>query len=413
MFGSTLIETVIGLVFVFSLTAILVTQINNIISSLLNLRAKNLKQGLSDLVTDKQIRAKLLAHPIIDMVQTSVPLGARLSDEDADNIANIAETNVTYIPASTFAEAIVGILVAEASETLFEPLRKAVQSLPSSLEKSQLRELLRIMRVNFSEETLRKVYELIDTITDEKQQQQLLDGLHAVEEELDKLRFNHSQLVPLLDGVEKIADQQFKSALKTVLTAAKTIEEAQLKIQNWFDDSMSRVSQKFATRLQRYSFIVALTLTVFLNIDALFIGRTLWEDPELRQSVAATASTFDQARATPPKLTDGTAAAEMAPEELQQQVVEAQQTVQNLLDLQVPLGWQYTSVSDKLVADSLAVGFPDPRSNPRNLWSFIPGNSDEWLLLWIQKLIGLAITTIAASQGAPFWFDLLNKIARR
>jgi hypothetical protein len=28
---------------------------------------------------------------------------------------------------------------------------------------------------------------------------------------------------------------------------------------------------------------------------------------------------------------------------------------------------------------------------------------------WILKVLGLAFTAIAASLGAPFWFDLLNK----
>jgi hypothetical protein len=29
---------------------------------------------------------------------------------------------------------------------------------------------------------------------------------------------------------------------------------------------------------------------------------------------------------------------------------------------------------------------------------------------WVSKLAGLLITTIAVSMGAPFWFELLNKV---
>lgn len=28
---------------------------------------------------------------------------------------------------------------------------------------------------------------------------------------------------------------------------------------------------------------------------------------------------------------------------------------------------------------------------------------------WVLKIFGLALTATAASLGAPFWFDLLNK----
>ncbi len=413
MFGESVIQVVLGIVFVFSLTAILVTQINNIIIAALNLRSKQLKAGIMELVTDKQIRAKLLAHPIVNLVKTTVPHGAHLSDEDAENIAELSETKVTYIPASTFAEAITGILVAESNETLFEPLRRAINDLPTSLEKSQLRELLRGMRLSFSEDSLRRVYKLIDDITNAPHREGLFNAMQLVEEELEKLRFNHSELVPLLDGISRIKDEHLRSALETVMTSAPNISEAQKKIEAWFDDSMGRVGEIYARHMQRISFVVALVLVLVLNIDTIFIGRTLWEDPELRVAVADAATDFDTRR-QPPKIAETTYNLdEMSAEELQVAVEEGQETVQNLLDLQIPLGWQFKPVTDEFSARSLQLGFPDPRNNPRNVWSYFPGNNDRWMGLWLQKLIGLALTVIAASQGAPFWFDLLNRIAGR
>jgi hypothetical protein len=31
------------------------------------------------------------------------------------------------------------------------------------------------------------------------------------------------------------------------------------------------------------------------------------------------------------------------------------------------------------------------------------------MFLWWWKVVGLAVTALAISQGAPFWFDLLQK----
>lgn len=412
MFGTAIIETVIGLMLVFSLTAILVTQINGIITTILNFRAKQLKQGITEIVTDKQVQAKLLAHPIINMVKTSVPPGARLTDEQAENITKIEATRVEYIEPSTFAEAIIGILMADSKMEIFDKFRDAINAMPSSMEKSELREILRDMRIGFREEALRKAYTIIQTISDEQHQQALLAGLHEIEAELEALQFDFSELIPLLEGIQNIDDDKFKSALETVLVTAHSVEQARDKIADWFDDSMTRVSRSFAQNMQRISFIVALTLTLTLNIDTWFIGMTLWENPELRQSVAQAATELDRAQQQPPKLSTEDAT-ELSPEELQEQVAQAEMTVQNLLDLQIPLGWQYTTVTDQMVADALALGFPNPRQNPRNIWSFFPGNNSAWLELWLQKLLGLALTVIAAAQGAPFWFDLLNKITRR
>ncbi len=39
-------------------------------------------------------------------------------------------------------------------------------------------------------------------------------------------------------------------------------------------------------------------------------------------------------------------------------------------------------------------------------WRGLPQGAGAWLF----KILGLAVTAIAVSFGAPFWFDLLNKL---
>lgn len=45
--------------------------------------------------------------------------------------------------------------------------------------------------------------------------------------------------------------------------------------------------------------------------------------------------------------------------------------------------------------------------DPRMIMSF--GSVPDTALWWMWKLVGLALTALAISQGAPFWFDLLQK----
>ena len=54
--------------------------------------------------------------------------------------------------------------------------------------------------------------------------------------------------------------------------------------------------------------------------------------------------------------------------------------------LGLPIGW----VSNSSIPD-------DPRRFPDSPYG------------WLLKIIGIFITALAVSQGAPFWFDLLNK----
>ncbi|HRF96050.1 MAG TPA: hypothetical protein PLZ51_12685, partial [Aggregatilineales bacterium] len=109
MIGNSILEVAIGMIFIFALLAILVTQINSLISNLLNLRGKDLKQGIQTLITDNQIQAKLLAHPIIKMVDVAVPPSAQIPNEMVNTIKDKDAERVTYIPPTAFVEALLNI----------------------------------------------------------------------------------------------------------------------------------------------------------------------------------------------------------------------------------------------------------------------------------------------------------------
>lgn len=413
MFNTAIIEVVVGLIFVFSLMAILVTQINNVITTLLNTRANELKRGLEELLTDPQVQAKVLAHPLIKMVKDTVPAGTSLTPQLAENIMNSGVNKVEWIESATFVEALTGVLLTDAEGGLYYPLQMAINGLPSSVAKSRLRELLNALREDYSEETLRHIVEVAAQIKEPDHRNALLRGVQNIEETLERLNLSSNQLVPLLNGINKIDNPQLKGALQTILATAHSVEDAEHKIAAWFDDSMNRVSALYKRKMQLFSFISAFLIALLLNVDTLHLGRTLWEDPELRQEVAAAASEFDQEEATSTTRMPGSDTASQ--KDLERQTDEVQTTIQTLLELQLPVGWQYTEVSDKLIETSKEVGLADPRSNPRNAWNFMPGNNEgnKLLALWFQKLLGLIATTIAAAQGAPFWFDILNKLARR
>ncbi|MEQ8673087.1 MAG: hypothetical protein RLP44_16805 [Aggregatilineales bacterium] len=406
MLDSAIIQVAIGLIFIFSLLAILVTQINTFIGNLLKWRSKNLKEGLQHLVTDKKIQAWLLTHPLIDMVQAEIDPRNKLEDQ-IDRIVDSPVTDVTYIAPDTFVNAIIDILMVEADK-LYKPLQEAVKLIGDEETQSRMRELVRSLRSGFSEQTLRDLRSIVEMIPDERARNALIQAINSVEDSLVKLNFKTDQIVPILEGVSKIRDGKFRSALETILVSAKTLDDAKSKLESWFDDGMNRASALFQKRLVYTSLFVSFLVAVTLNVDTLFVSRSLWESPELRQSLAETAIRYDQGSANqivkPSNNDDVTVA------QLREEAEQIGQTVQDLLELQLPIGWEYTEVTEEMITSSRLLGIPDPSKNARNLWNFIPGNSNDWLTIWLQKIIGLLATTIAAAQGAPFWFDLLNRV---
>ncbi|MBC7869221.1 MAG: hypothetical protein H7Y09_00165 [Chitinophagaceae bacterium] len=425
MFNTAIIEVAIGLIFVFCLMAILVTQINSFIVNILNLRAKQLKESLQDLITDPDIQAKVLAHPLINMVKTTVPPTVDLSATAAARITNTEETKLTYIEPRTFVAALSDVLVSQI-DTLYNKLQNAADDIPNSDEKSKIRELLRVLRSGFSEQTIRDIRAAFSVVADPEARAKLLKGLEDVEEALDKLTFRNDQLVPLLEGVKKITDQSFQKAMETILTTARTLEEAEARLESWFNDGMNRATDIYKRRIQYITLVVSLTLAIILNVDTLHLARALWEDPILRTDLVAQANVL--VANPPPEVTP-----EATPEpgtstegSIDAVVTSAQaidETVQQLIELQLPIGWESIAITSEMVETSRSLGLADPLQNPRNLWNFYhtqaknTTQSDEdyeipLLTLWLQKIVGILVTTIAAAQGAPFWFDLLNRIAR-
>ncbi|MCS7071245.1 MAG: hypothetical protein NZM00_07050, partial [Anaerolinea sp.] len=244
------------------------------------------------------------------------------------------------------------------------------------------------------------------------------------------------------------------------------LSEASAKLEFWFSTRMDQLSQQYRRKMAQLSLLVGLVLTVIFNIDALYIARTLWDDPALRAAVALAAqdavssgqlqSQIQEAQAviqstptpeqpeimpapetleqssgpaptivtplpalTPVPTISFSATAQVAPRvetappvtipDLIEEVSTVSDTVFTLLNLRLPMGWDYQPIAAG--CPSPATLIPDPCAESRNLWNYLPGNNPNWVTNILVKVLGWFVTVIAISQGAPFWFDLLNRIA--
>ncbi|HYR10470.1 MAG TPA: N-acetylmuramoyl-L-alanine amidase, partial [Longimicrobium sp.] len=170
--------------------------------------------------------------------------------------------------------------------------------------------------------------------------------------------------------IETIGNLPVQRALLSALdTARGDLAAAQKNLEDWFDSSMDRVSGWYKRRIQGILLVVGLVLSVLVNADSIAISSHLYSDDESRQAIVAQAETIRQA---------STPAEANAQERLDT-------TLARLEGLPLPLGW--------------SEGFPPPA------WRE-PGG---WVLV-LPALLGWLITGLALTLGAPFWFDVLNKV---
>ena len=150
--------------------------------------------------------------------------------------------------------------------------------------------------------------------------------------------------------------------------AGNDTAKLQRSVEDWFNSSMDRVSGWYKRRSQRIVLAMGLVAAVLVNADCIQIAKRLSTSASLRNSIATLA---DSARTKTDPSTTSTSAIDRVKADL------------NTLDeIGLPLGWYRT-----------------PGEAPINVWGELKAHWIGWL-----------ITALAVSLGAPFWFDVLNKI---
>jgi hypothetical protein len=164
-----------------------------------------------------------------------------------------------------------------------------------------------------------------------------------------------------------------KRALTSILDNARgNIDEFRRGVEQWFDDSMARVSGWYKRKAQIVLCVLAAALAVGLNIDSIVVARTLWKQPEVR-AIVVQAATKPDGVGKAGKLPGNTPADRAA------------NGLESVKKLNLPIGWSKNP--------------NDPRHvSLRNHAA--------------AKFAGWMITFIALSLGAPFWFDALSRLSR-
>jgi hypothetical protein len=136
-------------------------------------------------------------------------------------------------------------------------------------------------------------------------------------------------------------------------------------LERWYDDQMDRINGSYKRWAKRWAVVIGLSIAVILQVDSVAVGTQLYTDTPLRQAVvaAATNNTLCNQKASPER-TRQCVATELG----------ALHTNAGL-----PIGWDSATTP----------------TSPRG---------------WGVKILGWALTALAASLGAPFWFDTLSRL---
>ncbi len=414
---SAILAVIIGVVFVYSLISILVTQINSVVANMLRLRARHLRDGLDDLVTDPVLQAKVFSHPLIQLVKNQMVLPTqRLTNEEAREIAQSDVNDVTWIKPETFVQVLMNVIRVDADQELFGALLNVIDGMPAGADRRRLR--LIVNRIMTTGDGLDELRTTIANLDEAVYRDALMQTLDQIDDEIGKMGLEPNSIISVMAGLRQVNNPYFRTALQTILSTAQNMEQATAQLVDWFDEGMNRATRTFTQTMQKLSLLMGLVIAVFVNVDSLQLARSLWEDPALRDSVAAVAQQAVEAgtleASMNPTPVSGTVSAQGVnvglgdiAQEITDDFVVAQTTVNELISLNLPIGWTYENLNDLDADDEL---LQLKRGNSNNIWNLLPWNNVDWLGLVLSKVIGLLLTMIAVSQGAPFWFNILRRL---
>ena len=177
--------------------------------------------------------------------------------------------------------------------------------------------------------------------------------------------------------IDELPDEDLKNVLKQFLQESDhQLDVFRGKIKGWYSDVMDRASGWYKRYTQKILVGVGLMIAIVFNADTLAIYERLESDPETLQKVVALAEDF--------------AAKEDA---LQLDEARAPEFERSLQDLQGLVGNQIESIRSPL-----GLGWKNVDMATVTVYDVL------------TKLLGWLVTALAISLGAPFWFDLLNKL---
>ena len=188
----------------------------------------------------------------------------------------------------------------------------------------------------------------------------LLDVIAPGEPKLTDL----TKLRSLIKDSKTINDKT-RTALLALIDNSK-LDDAHKNIEDWFNGTMERVSGWYKRNMQTVVLVLALAIVLVANVDTLMLANHFAQDSSLRATYVASAE-------------------RLSGSSIPTSNVSINDTVYAIEQLTImPLDWT------------------NDTCNPFKL------SCSGGMLL--KKILGLIITVLALSLGAPFWFDILNKL---
>jgi hypothetical protein len=475
MFNSGILDTVIGMMFVFLLVSMLVTIGNEMISGALRSRAKWLRMGVERLLGSTWAK-DLYAHPLIG--GTAQNPTTQAADDPASN------QGPSYITSRSFANVLMALLHDSAASV--QEVRRALQSELNATPAAGVMTVDALSaKIAAAQPKMQAIIAahshsaLADAVTNDlialrdrlKAPYTVADAQADIQRYIDSMSARY--LRQMIEGIPEEQERMRKILLALYDDAQGNVEKFKENIEIWFNSAMDRVSGWYKRRAQRVIASLAVLAAVGMNVDAVQVFRHLQTYPGARDTLVAQARTFTESAQAPagaapaaskdagtvaPAVNGGddydgqltfaapadkagtvTLSSDMPGLSIQPSAINVNKgdtqvpfrasipfsdkqstatisakgaaTGSARIDVKQSLPAQFKAIQAKITELGLPIGW---------VWDASPAELKNGLAIprdgaaigdrLLQHSLGWLITALAATLGAPFWFDTLNRV---
>ncbi|MCC5668079.1 prominin family protein [Nostoc sp. CHAB 5784] len=362
------VDITLGLVFIYLILSLLASEIQEIIATLLQWRVKHLKSsielllaggsesGKSDIINAIKLVRKLYDDPLINTLNQQakgkVEKHFREITKNPDKQILEKQSGPSYLPSETFAITLL--------DTLKIPQLINYVKHPSEEVKTNLHMILASYKelkkginnpTSASYQKIKEIYGDID--------QKFIDFVN--DEIPNEVPDN------LIKSLGVIAQ---RSRIK-VGDLTEEINQFKNEVETWFDRSMDRASGVYKRNAKGVAILIGILVAFLTNTDTFHLVKRLSQDSVIRSTITQSAS--------------------QKIDYINDQ--EARKEIEKLLgNASVPIGWQNINQQFELL----------DRTESNRI--YIRASQ-------VFKLIcGWIVSGLAIAMGAPFWFDILNKV---
>jgi len=428
MYLEELIEVAIGLILVYIVLSVAVMSLQEWIVSVLQKRAKDLEAILREMLAEAfQPSADSSNGGIKSMPEHSSGILEKIYGHALIQSLKKGDGKPSYIPVDKFVLALFDTVITAGSDastikktleelksyeenvpealqaglltTIDELEKKADQTRDDPIKMSKLRKEIEAFANQYTEYDIGPIYDAILHSFVPVAEEQVIQ---ALKRGADTLTIDNIHLKHTLDDLIHQAEMYTKAGESKLVMVRANAEK-------WFTDTMDRASGWYKRTMHMWALTIGLVLAVIFNVDTVEIATRLWIQPTLRQSLVVAAEAY--------QLPEGAQGGG--------EVLSPTDTINRLQNslagLHLPIGWTFESLGPDIFnpATDRCTLFPQSRAEGQpgkdvfgvalngacKRWANPPR---DWGIL--TKLLGFLITGIAAMQGAPFWFDIIQKL---